>query len=241
MISMYTLLPEDYKKGLVSSYRKNALTVLLFFITFSVAIGVMSLVPAYINMLSKIENTNKSLVDTKAQQNASDNKETENKIKIASDLLSNIKSSSPLYSPSSIITGLSNNKGKGISISSFELVSVADNLTIVIDGKANTRENLVAFKNRLANMNGVTKVELPISALAQSKDINFHIKIDSDVKKFSPTTEVGVDAKPALVVEIPAGTTTPSNKTNTKINTATPTATDKVQSVKQAPKSLLVQ
>ena len=182
--------------------------------------------------LTRINETEQSLNSTKAKQNSTDNKETELKIKNASDLLTNMKSLSASYVPSSIITGLSNNKGKGISLSGFEIVSTGDNLIIVIDGKALTRESLVAFKNKLVNMSGVTKVELPITALAQSKDINFHIKIESDPKVFKPTLEVGENAKPALLVEIPASTTTVKS---TNLNTS------KVQTNKPSPKSLLVQ
>jgi hypothetical protein len=50
-------------------------------------------------------------------------------------------------------------------------------VTVVLQGKALTREGLIAFKKNLEQDKRFSGVELPISDLAKSKDIPFALRL----------------------------------------------------------------
>jgi hypothetical protein len=70
-----------------------------------------------------------------------------------------------------------------ISISSMVLNRQGTStLAITIDGVAQTRSDLLAWKGRLEALAPGATVELPISTLAKSKDVNFSLRLTANLK-----------------------------------------------------------
>jgi type IV pilus assembly protein PilM len=55
---------------------------------------------------------------------------------------------------------------------------ITNNLTIFLDGNANTREDLLLFKDRLTQTNCFSNVNLPLSDLVSKDNIDFKITLD---------------------------------------------------------------
>jgi hypothetical protein len=67
----------------------------------------------------------------------------------------------------------------GISITGLSLRRDAEKGTIVVQGVANTRSDLVAFSKGLQGEPSFSRVDLPVSSLAKGTDISFTIRIES--------------------------------------------------------------
>jgi hypothetical protein len=177
----YTLLPEKEIKKLRREYRIRLTIFLLFFMSCSVFVGIISLMPAYIysytqekealDKLEELQAKRKSDTIGPIKKELSDNTIVINKIKNIND--------SVIYS--NIVSKIISQKPSGVSIKSFDMQaaggSATSTVTVAIQGKALTRESLVAFKDRLTKDPLITKVELPVSDLAKSRDISYSIKV----------------------------------------------------------------
>lgn len=64
----------------------------------------------------------------------------------------------------------------GITISGMDMQKQAK--TLIITGRANTRNQLLIFKDTLTNLNFLKNVELPVSALTAKQNIDFTLNAD---------------------------------------------------------------
>ena len=176
----YTLLPEKEIKKLKMEYRIRLFIFLIFFLSCSVFIGIVSLIPAYYfsftqekEVLTNINNLQKGRQDRGTNTILSELAES-NKI------IKTLKSQPKNISYSDTISQIVHQKSAGVSINSFAVTTTGTTTAItnvIINGKASTRDVLVKFKNNLEATASVSKVELPISDLAKNKDISFSVKV----------------------------------------------------------------
>ncbi len=147
----------------------------------SVLAGIISLAPAYVYSYTREKEVLNRL--TELQKNREDGGliAIKKELTDTSAMIKKVKEGDSSIIYSSIVYNIINHKPAGVSINSFDLSSTGATATstiiVVMQGKANTRESLVTFKDRLTKDPLITKVELPVSDLAKSRDISYSIKI----------------------------------------------------------------
>lgn len=176
----YTLLPEKEMRSLKREYRTRLLIFFLFFLSCSILIGILALVPAYYFSYSQEK---ESINRFSAIQKSRQEQGTTNLIKELSqdsDILKKLSRSKESVIWSQIISEITNHKATGITITSLALskpINATSTIGIALQGKASTRDALIQFKNKLEADPSIVKVGLPVSDLAKSKDIMYSITI----------------------------------------------------------------
>ena len=177
---MFSLLPEKNKKNLKKEYLVRYIILILLMGIFCIFIFIVSLVPAYINV-----NLNKKLIETSLKEQ---NNEKESLSADEADRIFDVleKQTSFLIRQqqltSFVLTNITEHLDTGISI--LKLYGSYDNKegwTIKIDGTANSREGLSAFVDRIKADGQFKKINLPVSDLVKSENINFSIEIKENL------------------------------------------------------------
>ncbi len=177
----YTLLPEKEIKALKKEYRTRLTVFQLFFMSCAVLIGTGSLLPAYIFSFNQEKTAIEHLqgFQKSRQERGADNVVSDfDKVDNAIELINGTRSSVKYFD---IISDIVNVKPSGLSIRSFNIGetnnTATSTITAVIQGKSNSREALIKFRDSLSLDPNVLKVELPVSDLAKNKNISYSIKI----------------------------------------------------------------
>ncbi len=176
----YTLLPDEEIKELRKEYRVRLFIISIFFISLAIVVGILSLFPAYMMAYSPESwaLTRSDEVQVNKQVVSTEDKQKE--LASSQQAIAKLTAGEDNTSYSGIIQDVLSHRSSGIFITSFEISRVAGTSTtpdILVSGKANSREALIAFKKKLENDAKFKKVELPVSDLAKSKDIKFSLKI----------------------------------------------------------------
>jgi predicted PurR-regulated permease PerM len=173
----HTLLPLHERITLRRAYRIRAVTVLLFLLSISIFIGIVALFPSFIKSYSE-ENAIMGTISsvTEDKDNAS-----------AKALLDNMASSKKLLSSLSTVTSQQKNSAiinsiistrESLRLTSMSITKVSTStVSVIIQGIAPTRNSLLSFKNRLESAAPGNKVDLPVSELSKSSNIQFSLKL----------------------------------------------------------------
>ncbi len=177
----YTLLPEIERRLLKREYRIRLFIFFLFFISCAILIGVFSLIPAYILSFSQEKDILKSLEYLQKNRKENGMEVIIKELKESDDIIKKLNENNKENIFSQIIYKIISHKNSGIYISSFQF-PIPDNeststQTAIIQGRASSRESLISFKGRLESDTSISKVELPVSDLAKSKDISFSVRV----------------------------------------------------------------
>lgn len=181
----YTLLPEKELRALKREYRIRLFIFLIFFMSCSVFVGVVSLIPAYIYSYSQEK---ESIFNLSALKNKMKNSEINNvskELEQTSLIVKRLMEQNSQIIYSDLINNIAKNKNAGVTINSFNFSSqgnATSSIGAVIQGKAGTRESLIQFKNKLESDPNIISVELPVSDLAKSKNISYSIKLSISIK-----------------------------------------------------------
>ena len=177
----YTLLPEKEIKKLKKEYRTRLVIFLLFFMSCSVFVGIISLAPAYIFSYTQEKEVLDRLAELQIKRQTDVVGSIKKELTDVTTIINKIKTGSDSVIYSNIVSKIISQKPSGVSIKSFDMQATGESATstiiAVIQGKAITRESLVAFKDRLTKDPLISKVELPVSDLAKSRDISYSIKV----------------------------------------------------------------
>ncbi len=178
----YTLLPENEMKVLKREYRMRLFIFILFFISLAITIGIFSLAPAFILSYSEEKD---ALLRIETIREGRKNKEIDKIVKdlgLINEYIKKINSNTNKIVYSEIIPQIINDKNSDVYINSFqftdnETANSASSTILIIQGRANTRDALIRFKTKLEQNPIITKVELPVSDLAKSREINYSIRL----------------------------------------------------------------
>lgn len=177
----YTLLPEPEIRTLRREYRVRVFVTLLLFVSCAIFIGSLSLLPSY--FLSDDQGT-KALKSAEELQKGREERgidQVEKELSRNQVILKQLSLEKSKVVFSDLIQTVGKYRSPQILISAFELSSLqakgTTTVTVVLQGKALTREGLIAFKKNLEQDKRFSGVELPISDLAKSKDIPFALKL----------------------------------------------------------------
>ncbi|MEK7095369.1 MAG: hypothetical protein AAB917_01800 [Patescibacteria group bacterium] len=177
----YTLLPDDEIKKLRWEYRIRLSIILLFFVSCAMVIGTFSLIPSYIlsdtQGIQAVKNAEELQKSRQARGIDQVEKELAQNQMLTREL--NLENKEIMFSD--IIQSISKHRSGQVTLSAFELsgfqTKSTTTISAVIQGKALTREALIAFKDSLENDSKFAGIELPISDLAKSKNINFAMRL----------------------------------------------------------------
>lgn len=175
----HTLLPHNEKRALKKEYHSRELIVFLFMISFATLIGIGSLLPGFVNAKLDHAATEKSLLEAKQNEKAEVNG-------LQKDFATNQKLLAALSGPGdlkytplveSLVAMRQQNTLSTISITKTSTTTI----DILMNGVAPTRAALMAFKKKL-EADPTAKVDLPISALAKSTNIQFSIHVTKKIQ-----------------------------------------------------------
>ncbi len=178
----YTLLPEKEIKILKREYRFRLLIFVLFFMSFAIMVGTISLIPSFLfsyslekESLTKIEELHKNRKDDEIKAIITE-------LGQSTKLMNKLANSDNSVVFSHLISKIIGHKPKGLFIRSFDLsvekeTASSTSVLVTIQGKSTSREALVSFRDRLSSDPLILSVDLPVSDLAKSKDILYSIKI----------------------------------------------------------------
>lgn len=172
----HALLPPKTVKALKTEYRVRLLIVFLFFASLAIVISAFFLFPSYL-VSGMAERT--ASAQAGGAGAATDTAAVPADLSAAGSLVSAISSSvSPPLSP--VVLHIASIRPAGISIASFDVAySGAASSTVTIEGSAATRDDLVAFKKVLEADTAFSGVEIPISDLAPSSDLQFSLQMSA--------------------------------------------------------------
>jgi hypothetical protein len=176
----YTLLPEPEIKSLRREYHARLFVIFLFFLSCAIIAGIISLAPSF--FLSQNQE-NQALIQTQELQKsrqAGGFDKIEKDLAQSQLLVQKIKTNSGGSLYYDVIQSILTHRTAGITLTSFDFAGSSSSATstdVIIQGKALTRDDLIAFKKDLEQDKHFKQVELPISDLAKSKDISFAFRM----------------------------------------------------------------
>ena len=172
----HALLPQPAVKDLKTEYRIRFFIVFLFFVSLTILISSVFLFPSYL-ISSIAEKTTGAQAQIAESNIGTDTSVIAANLTSAQSLVTSI-SSSALPPLSSVVLRISSMKPRGVSITSFrvEYAGTASS-SVSIEGTAATRNDLVAFRQILEGDKSFTDVQVPISDLAPSSNIQFSMQM----------------------------------------------------------------
>ena len=184
---MFKLLTEEERQKVAHEYAMRRAIVTLSALILVFVVGIIGLLPSYVLSNARqhevLERTR--IMDTTGQRGDESGLQAwlakvNLELKILSPELDTDR-------PSSFIKQIVDEKVPGIRLTGFSWTKVKDKITISVNGVATDRQTLVVFEDRINVSGGFSEVNLPISNLAQDKDIDFQIKLG--VSSSTPRTE----------------------------------------------------
>jgi len=178
---MFKLLTEKEKAKVASEYKIRRAVVMVTAFIAMLIVAMVGLTPSYILSNSREKDV---LERTRILENSehNDNKELETWLKETNIKLKTIDPKLDTDKPSLFVENILSEKGSSIRLTSFSWVRLKGELVLFAEGFATTRQALIEFEDRINATGKFSNVSLPVSNLAQDKNIGFQIKL-SPAKK----------------------------------------------------------
>ena len=173
---MFNLLPQYQRAKLEKEYRFRIAIVSLGFALALLVVAVISLVPTYIISQGVIEDIQSQIQTVKDRGALAGSAPASAALKEVKDL-TNVLQSDGKVQISQIFSEIISARSGEIQLYSFAFSNVEPR-RLRVTGNSSTREGLVTYKKELEKIKFVKKVDLPISALTKSSDINFSLTIE---------------------------------------------------------------
>ena len=173
----HTLLPATERRALRREYRVRVLIVLCFMASLAGLIGIGSLFPTFMRASLEEQSTLSVIASLKKVKDDSGMTKIEGELADDEALLAALEKHIGTALLSSVVEDAISARGS-LQLTSFSLNRASTStVVVVLQGTAQTRDALLAFKSRLESRVPGTKVELPISELAKSSDIPFSLRV----------------------------------------------------------------
>lgn len=180
---MINLLPTEEKKKTRAEYRFRlgaivALTVALLFL-----ISLVLLSPVYLLTLSKYQFASEKLVKLETEQGQKEQeKEIDARIKaVNKEIALFSKENKDQVVFSEIVTKIIELKGSTIKIQNMFYEINSGRGHFIISGRADDRDNLALFIEKLKKDSFFTTVDIPISSYIKSADIDFSVILEKSL------------------------------------------------------------
>ncbi|MCL5781790.1 MAG: hypothetical protein M1459_00275 [Patescibacteria group bacterium] len=172
----HTLLPIQDRKALRHDYTARFVTTLCLFLSLAAVIGAVALLPAYIHARNMEQSELAMVQSLQSNNDKSGLSNIENELKSDAATIKKASGSTGSSAMSDAVKELIALRGK-VRIVSFAYNPQPKVMSMVIQGIAPTREELVVFKDRIQNSISGASVELPLSQLTKSSDIPFSVAV----------------------------------------------------------------
>ena len=173
---MFKLLTDEERQKVAHEYVLRRAIVMLSALLLVLAIGIIGLLPSYILSDARenevIERTR--IIGSVGQRGNEAELQTwlekvNRELQILSPKLDTDR-------PSILIERVLGQKVSGARLTGFSWTRAEDEVTLSVNGVALDRQTLIAFENSINSSGYFSEVTLPISNLAQDKNIDFQIK-----------------------------------------------------------------
>ena len=170
---MFKLLTEEHKVKVRKEYSSRLIVVVLSAFVFVLITGLIGLMPSYI--LSDIKYREVASLAEDAALGGSEKNEDEiwfEKMKLRLNILN------PDFDtdrPSEFVEKVIGERGTGIRLAGFSWIKGKDDVSLMVRGVADTRQDLIAFEERVKASEEFSNVSLPISNLASDSNIEFSL------------------------------------------------------------------
>ena len=173
---MINLIPQRAKRRLVLEYWVRVGTVWLVLCSFALLMGAVVLLPTYVLIGSQVKVYEQSAMT--ALQKVETYEVVSTALVQANREAKIIIDEATKPKLSQFVERIKGLQGEGIQMRGVRVVRTEEGITpITLQGHAQDRQGLAAFRDRLQADPLVKTVELPISNLAQDKDISFTMNI----------------------------------------------------------------
>lgn len=177
----HTLIPQKERRILRREYRIRAFIVFCFLLSVGGLIGSATLFPSFIFTFNEEKDQLSLLSSIRETKDESGVTALELDFKRDNSLISVLSKESKVPRPSTSIQSVIGLRGP-VKINAISVdTPTPEDLVIIIQGIAPNRDSLLAFKSRLEELAG-GGVELPVSDLAKSKDLQFSMRIIENFK-----------------------------------------------------------
>ncbi len=173
---MINLIPATAKRRIALEYWTRVASVCLLIFTLIITTGILLLLPVYVRINTQINAYSTSVVSANEQVSKYDTSSAA-LIKTSQQArqLLEIKNKKQF---SEIITLLESLTDKQVAITTFEFQRDETSIKpISIIGTATSRQSLADFHKRLIEQESIAEAFLPISNLAQDKDLDFNVTV----------------------------------------------------------------
>jgi len=174
---MSNLIPRKNKKEIKKEYLMRLLSVALIFIALLLSLSIILTVPSYFASINKASVVEERLSFLRKYVEENKNVELpiivqETKEKMA------VLATKKGVSVFNIINTITKNEGENVKLNTFSYRILEDGeYQAFISGVSSDRDSLINFRKRLEQTKEFFDVNLPISDLAESRDIDFSINI----------------------------------------------------------------
>jgi|GEM_PF-1145621 len=177
----YTLLPPEEIKSLRSEYRTRLVVVASFFISCGIVLGILSLFPAF--MFSYLQDHEVQMRAEKLRESrkVSGIEGIEKDLAQSRFLIDRILADKDKISYYESIQRIVLHRSPQVILTSLEIkraVGTSTPYEVEIQGIAANRESILDFKKGLESDASFSRVDLPWSDLAKSRNINFTLKVE---------------------------------------------------------------
>ena len=174
----HTLLPLHERKSLRIDYYMRLFITFFSLVSVAGVVGIGALFPAYIHALVREQEHLTAAQQLKRSNDESGQTDIENQLRADNAILKRFTVQTHAVRASAAIASIVALRGT-VRITSFVFGTVSTTtVSVMLQGKAPTRADLLAFKSRLENILPAGKTELPISALAKSTDVVFTMNLN---------------------------------------------------------------
>jgi len=173
---MINFIPEKLKKNILLEHKFRVFSV--FFVSFFIVMIfiIFLLVPAYtLSIARKVVIKNQLALVKNTTVNYTE--DSLNKVKDINEIVKILSVNVEVKKPGSeLLKQIISLKGNNIKISSISFdIDTSQNIKISMKGFSSTRESLTKYVKELKNTNLFSDVDLPVSNLVKSSDIDFTI------------------------------------------------------------------
>lgn len=173
---MINLIPSAAKRGILVEYWVRVVSVWLILWAIALIAAASTLLPAYVLISSQVSLHEESA--SVASQKVSDYETASVALVQASQQARMIVDEKEVMQFSTYMQLLESLQGEGITVSAYTMEREKEGIApIGIEGVAENRKALASFRDRLLAAKEVSSVDLPISNLAQDKDIQFSLTV----------------------------------------------------------------
>ena len=173
------LLPEDRVRAFRRGYLFRLGTVAELLLTAGIVVSGTLLIPTHVFLQNQISLHQQKLVQLSLTNASADEKDFESRLATLSTNAARIQELNQTRSESSVLASVLALAHPGVQLRGFTFTPLTTKApaTVVVSGTADTRDDLRQYQLILQEAPFVTAANLPVSAYAKDKDIDFSITL----------------------------------------------------------------